>query len=392
MTSQKKLNGSSRFVNDVALDGPFTGAMQVASVVSKCFFHDLLTSSLFVLYGEENGLQIKILKDDGCNSDINLIHFVNHNKKYFETIQKNLKIDHSNERILEVTSELVVNAEIQIAKHTCCSNWAISKCRYDITLGIPWHEQTQVIAIYVAKSVIMNKIPLPVLQTLNSGLKILNITATKFRFVLHKKGHQLDLQVYHVTQINNIKTDPVPALSLIPAQKLTSKNKIIQKYSSTFRSDRPAGLSPALELHHEIRTLDGARPPRRVFFQLSPSELLATKKYITDLLNKGKIRPSRFSYGARLFFVKQKRCLNGVIDYRAFNKITKRKYASVPRIDEMFDRFGKATVYSKLDVKAGSHQIRVKNVNIKNTAFKIYYGHFEFLVMPMGLCNDPATF
>ena len=84
--------------------------------------------------------------------------------------------------------------------------------------------------------------------------------------------------------------------------------------------------------------------------------------------------------------------LRSFVDYRAFNRITKRSNAPLPRSDEMFDRLEGAMVFSKLDLKTGFHQIRVRPDDIETTAFNTKYGQFEYLVMPMGLCNAPATF
>ena len=84
--------------------------------------------------------------------------------------------------------------------------------------------------------------------------------------------------------------------------------------------------------------------------------------------------------------------LRGVVDYRALNRITKRNNAPLPRSDEVFDRLGGATVFSKLNLKTKFYQIRVRRDDIEKTAFITKYGQFEYLVMPMGLCNAPATF
>ena len=111
-----------------------------------------------------------------------------------------------------------------------------------------------------------------------------------------------------------------------------------------------------------------------------------------DLLRKGKIRRIKSPFGASLFFVKHNGRLRGVVDYRALNRVTKRNNAPMPRADDMFDRLGEARVFSKLDLKTGFHQIRVRPEDIEETAFNTKYGQFEYLVMPMGLCNAPATF
>jgi Reverse transcriptase (RNA-dependent DNA polymerase) len=112
-----------------------------------------------------------------------------------------------------------------------------------------------------------------------------------------------------------------------------------------------------------------------------------------DLMKKGEIRPRKSPYGAPLLFVKDgDKPLRGVVDYRALNRIKKRNNAPLPGSDEMFDRLGGAKVFSKLDLKTGFHQIRLRPGDIEKTAFNTKYGQFEYLVMPMGLCNAPATF
>ena len=92
-------------------------------------------------------------------------------------------------------------------------------------------------------------------------------------------------------------------------------------------------------------------------------------------MKKGKILPSKFPYGAPLFFVKEKdKHLRGIFDYRGLNRIAKRNNAPLPRSDEMFDLLGEAKVFSKMDLKTGFHQIRVNPEDVKKTAFNTKYG------------------
>jgi len=169
-------------------------------------------------------------------------------------------------------------------------------------------------------------------------------------------------------------------------------DKLLQEYSSVFRSELPDGLPPKRLVEHEIEVEKGSKPPHRPLYQLSPVELRAVKQYVESLLKSGKIRRSKSPYGAPLFFVKEGDKLRGVVDYRALNRITKRNNAPIPRSDEMFDRIGGAKFFSRLDLKTGFHQIRVRDIDVEKTAFNTKYGQFEFLVMPMGACNSPATF
>ena len=112
-----------------------------------------------------------------------------------------------------------------------------------------------------------------------------------------------------------------------------------------------------------------------------------------QLLDKGFIRPSTSPWAAPVLFAKKKdKTLRLCIDYRHLNRVTIKNWYPLPRIDDLFDQFRGAQVYSKIDIRTGYHQPRVRETNILKTAFRTRYGHFEFTVMPFGLTNAPAAF
>ena len=111
------------------------------------------------------------------------------------------------------------------------------------------------------------------------------------------------------------------------------------------------------------------------------------------MLDKSFIRPSTSSGGASVLFAKKEgKTLQLCIDYRQLNRVAIKNQYPLPRIDDLFDQFRGARVYSKIDLLTGHHQLRVREVNIPKTAFRTRYGHFEFTMMPFGLTNAPAAF
>ena len=169
--------------------------------------------------------------------------------------------------------------------------------------------------------------------------------------------------------------------------------ELVSNYNDIFPKELPKELPPRRKVEHEIRLENNSKPPSRAPYRLSFIEQEELKKQLKQLLDSKLIRPSSSPFGSPVLFVKKKEnTLRMCIDYRALNNITIKNRYPLPRIDDLLDQLSQAKYFSKLDLTSGYWQMRVKDEDIHKTAFTTRYGQFEFMVMPFGLCNAPASF
>ncbi|KAA0052288.1 hypothetical protein E5676_scaffold113G001050 [Cucumis melo var. makuwa] len=171
-----------------------------------------------------------------------------------------------------------------------------------------------------------------------------------------------------------------------------SSEPMVREYPDVFLDELP-GLPPPREIDFTIELEPDTAPISRTPYRMAPAELKELKVQLQELLDKGFIRPSVSPWGAPVLFVKKKdgsMCL--CIDYKELNKVIIKNRYPLPRIDDLFDQLRGATVFSKIDLRLGYHQLRIKDSDISKTAFRSRYGHYEFIVMSFGLTNAPAVF
>ncbi|GJR52894.1 putative nucleotidyltransferase, ribonuclease H [Tanacetum coccineum] len=167
---------------------------------------------------------------------------------------------------------------------------------------------------------------------------------------------------------------------------------IVRDFPEVFPEDLP-GLPPIRPVEFQIDLIPGAAPVARAPYRLAPSEMKELSEQLQELSDKDFIRPSSSPWGAPVLFVKKKDgSFRMCIDYRELNKLTVKNRYPLPRIDDLFDQLQGSSIYSKIDLRSGYHQLRVREQDIPKTAFRTRYGHYEFQVMPFGLTNAPAVF
>ncbi|GKB58233.1 putative reverse transcriptase domain-containing protein [Tanacetum coccineum] len=177
-----------------------------------------------------------------------------------------------------------------------------------------------------------------------------------------------------------------------PKEKRLQDVLVIRDFLEVFLDDLP-GLLPPRQVEFRIKLVPGAAPVARAPYRLAPSELKELSDQLKELSEKGFICPSSSPWGYPVLFVKKKDgSFRMCIDYRELNKLTVKNWYPLLRIDDLFDQLQGSSVYSKIDLRSGYHQLRIREEDIPITAFRTRYGHYEFQVMPFGLTNAPAVF
>eukprot|EP00253_Pinus_taeda_P032583 PITA_32583 len=251
---------------------------------------------------------------------------------------------------------------------------------YDILIGMDWLEKHWSLVdcktkIIYFKDSLGNK---KEMQGIKRPVQVRPITANQLVKCVRK-----GCQIYAIQVGYADSKDKIAILNNIP---------VIQEFTDVFLEEIP-GLPPKRNIDFTIELVLGAAPVSRAPYRMSVPELTELRMQLQELLDKNYIRPSVSPWGAPVLFVKKKDgTFRMCIDYRQLNKLTIKNKYPLPRIDELFDQVKGMTVFSKIDLRSGYHQIRIKDEDIAKTAFRTRYGHYEFVVLPFGLTNAPATF
>ena len=272
---------------------------------------------------------------------------------------------------LLVTSPLGVSAQLSLicigcplvigGKDFTADLIVLADNTYDVILGVDWLKPNHALIDCFDMLVTFGEPGKPVLQYQGASTDVVLVAGLLAKL----EGLSMDLNIGEIS--------------------------IISEYLDVFQ-EIPE-LPPRRVVDFVIEILPGTAPISISPYRMAPTELKELKVQIEELLRQGFIRPSFSPWGAPVLFVRKKDgTLRLCVDYRQLNKVTIKNRYPLPRIDDLFDQLRESTIFSKIDLRSGYHQLRVKEDDISKTAFRTRYGHYEFVVMPFGLTNAPAVF
>lgn len=190
-----------------------------------------------------------------------------------------------------------------------------------------------------------------------------------------------------------VPTTYVGAVHNPAASEAALQREAYRPYLSVFEPAQAQKLPEHTSYDHAIDLEPGKEPPYGPIYSLSEKELTVLREELETLRAAGKIRPSKSPAGAPILFVPKS---NGgyrmCVDYRGLNAVTIKNRYPLPLADQLREQVSGAKIFSKIDLKNGFNLIRIKPGDEWKTAFRTRYGHFEYLVMPFGLANAPASF
>nr|GEV73414.1 hypothetical protein [Tanacetum cinerariifolium] len=214
-------------------------------------------------------------------------------------------------------------------------------------------------------------------------------------------GHESRLNIISCTKTQRYFLKGCPIfLAHVTTKEAEDKSKekrledvpIVQDFFEVFPEDL-LGIPPTRQVEFQIDLVPGVAPVAWAPYRLAPSEMQELSDQLKELADKGFIRPSSSPWGAPVLFVKKK---DGsfwmCIDYWELNKLTVKNHYSLLRIDDLFNQLQGSSVYSKINLRSGYHQLRVREGDIPKTTFRTRYGQYEFQVMPFGFTNVPVVF
>ncbi|XP_020184893.1 uncharacterized protein [Aegilops tauschii subsp. strangulata] len=255
---------------------------------------------------------------------------------------------------------------------------------YDGVLGMDWLEQFSPMSCHWLD------------KTLTFEHHSAMITLQGVRPKQHEQVEEIEPEQLRKWQAGNniwymavldLPRSPEPQATKIPP----SVQSVLTDFADVFAE--PKGLPPQRRYDHAITLVDDARPANSRPYRYSPLQKDEIERQVQEMLQSGVIEHSMSPFAAPVMLVKKKDdTWRFCVDYRRLNDATVKNKFPLPIVDELLDELAGAAFFSKLDLRAGYHQIRMRTGDEEKTTFKTHHGHFHFKVMPFRLTNAPTTF
>jgi hypothetical protein len=199
------------------------------------------------------------------------------------------------------------------------------------------------------------------------------------------KGERFQVEIAVTTSFRR-------AMFFIADEFVGNNIRVVRDFPDVFPEELP-GMPPDREVEFVIDLLPGTAPISKWPYSMSVEELKELKKQLTELQEARYIRPSSSPWEALVLFVQKKDGSQRMsVDYRSLNDVTMKNKYLLPHIEDLFDQMRGARVFSKIDLRSGYHQMKIRPSDIPKTACSTRYGLYEFMVMSFGLTNAPAYF
>ncbi|XP_062104135.1 uncharacterized protein LOC133815295 [Humulus lupulus] len=347
-----------------------------------------LNPRIFRIMAKHGTETLEVLIDTGSNNNIIQASLAERLALKWEDTTR-FKVYMGNGNFL-VCSKICIGVELLMQGHQFVVDlYVLPICGLDIVLGMQWLQSLGP-CLHDHKNLTME------FQWQGSTVKLEGsktaapnqLTFTQFHALI-REGDIKD--VYRLMALQKEDPPALTDLQTVESQFPSEGFGLLTEFQAVFAE--PTSLPPYRSIDHRIFLQPGSnlvkvRPYRYPHFQKDVMEQL-----VKEMISFGFIRPSTIPYSSLVLLVKKKDGLwRFCVDYRALNGITIKDRFPIPNIDELLDELGHAKVFSKLDLRAGYHQIRMDPRDIHKTAFRTHEGHYEFVVMPFGLTNAPSTF
>ena len=228
-------------------------------------------NDLMVLDGSLEGKRVRVLKDDGCNTNVVSREFFRKNRGLFNYDKCDVEVKHSDKNSNEKASKVILGATLRIGKHKYKSNWLVANCRYDVLLGMPWHVANNPSIDYKERIVTVGSDDIfsensPICA--ENKVQVMNLGVKKFRKMLKSSSYGAELQVFQLVQVNSVGSETGKSKEKLLNCSDPKLREVLRRFKNVLQEELPAGLPPKRSVDHEIETDKNSKPPHRPLFQL----------------------------------------------------------------------------------------------------------------------------